>query len=238
MDDINDLFKDEVESKKTVGKAVWGNIDKSAYFHHVVTKSWNGDRIFNREVAEYRHNLLCKLCDGKGVTLMFSVTMPNHTHDILLTPDWSVLAEVIRVLNSHVSPVVKRNYPERFQRGRPVFNRNPDYVALHDPVALLCAGKYVFDNPAYLKEQNQYVPHSCFWMLERGYLVTPYDEKVLQKIFGLSAKALFALYSTNDSKTVRDFAVRHYSDWPEDRIKALFYKGVAPQAGSVPPADA
>ena len=224
MSDINDLFKDEVESKKTVGKAVWGNIDKSAYFYHVVTKSWNGDRIFNREVAEYRHNLLCKLCGDKGVTMLFSVTMPNHTHDIVMTPDWAVLSEVIRLLNTHVSPVVKRNYPERFRRGRPVFNSSPAYMALHDPIALLCTGKYVYDNPAYLREENRNAPHSCFWMFNRGYLASPYDEKVLQKIFGLSARDVFTLFSTNDSATVRDFAIRHYSDWPEEKIRALFYK--------------
>ena len=39
---INDLLREKEDDRKRVGKSVWGNIDKTGFFYHVVTKSWNG----------------------------------------------------------------------------------------------------------------------------------------------------------------------------------------------------
>ena len=110
---INNLLRKPDNDKAHVGKAVWGNIDKTGYFYHVVTKSWNGDRIFNKEIADYRHNLLCKLCGDAGITILFSVTMPNHTHEVFMVPSWEALAQVIRLLNSRVSIQIRRVFGNR-----------------------------------------------------------------------------------------------------------------------------
>ncbi|MBP5552915.1 MAG: transposase [Spirochaetales bacterium] len=221
---INDLLRESENDKKRVGKAVWGNIDKTGFFYHVITKSWNGDKIFNKEIADYRHNLLCILCGDAGITILFSVTMPNHTHDVFLAPSWEVLSEVIRVLNSRVSIMIRKLLGNRISKDRPVFSKSPAYVVLRDPVAVMCEGKYVFDNPAYLRAEKQFVPHSCFWMFEKNHFVFPYDEKLYQKLFGMSGDEIFALYSQKNPQEVREFAQTKFSNWTREMIESVFYR--------------
>ena len=52
MLNINDLLREKEDDRKRVGKSIWGNIDKTGFFYHVVTKSWNGDKIFTKEIAD------------------------------------------------------------------------------------------------------------------------------------------------------------------------------------------
>ena len=224
MLNINDLLREKENDKKRVGKAVWGNIDKTGYFYHVVTKSWNGDKIFNKEIADYRHNLLCTLCGEAGITILFSVTMPNHTHDVFLTPNWEALSEVIRVLNSRVSIMVRKLMGNRISKGRPVFSKSPAYVVLRDPVAVMCEGKYVFDNPAYLRAEKQFVPHSCFWMFEKNHFVYPYDERLFKKLFYMRGDEIYALFSEKSPQEVLAFAQARFGNWPRDMIESVFYR--------------
>ena len=221
---INDLLRKPDNDKKRVGKAVWGNIDKTGFFYHVVTKSWNGDRIFNKEIADYRHNLLCKLCGDAGITIVFSVTMTNHTHEVFMTPSWETLAEAIRLLDSRVSILIRKAFGNRLSRNRPVFARCPAYIVLRDPIALMCEGKYIFDNPAYLRAENQFVPHSCFWMFEKNHFVYPYDEKVFLEIFGMRGDEVYALYSQKTAEEVRAYAQSRFSKWSKNMLEEVFYK--------------
>ena len=221
---INNLLREKEYDKEHVGKAIWGNVDKSGFFYHVVTKSWNGDKIFNKEIADYRHNLLCKLCGEAGITILFSVTMTNHTHDVFLTPSWEALSVVMRVLNSRVSMMVRKLLDNKISKNRPVFSKGPSYIVLKDPVAVMCEGKYVFDNPAYLRAEKQFVPHSCFWMFEKNHFVFPYDEKLFQKLFGMSGDEIFALYSQKTPSEVRAFAQARFANWTKEDIEAVFYR--------------
>lgn len=224
MLNINSLLRKPDDDRNHVGKAVWGNIDKTGYFYHVITKSWNGDRIFNKEIADYRHNLLCKLCGDAGITILFSVTMPNHTHEVFMTPSWEALAEVIRLLNSRVSIQIRKIFGNRFSKNRHIFTRCPAYVVLRDPIAIMCEGKYIFDNPAYLRSENQFVPHSCFWMFEKNYFVYPYDERVFMEILGMRGDEIYALYSRKNAEEVRALAQSRYSKWTKEMLEAVFYK--------------
>ena len=221
---INDLLREKDDDRKRVGKSIWGNIDKTGFFYHVVTKSWNGDKIFTKEIADYRHNLLCKLCGEAGITILFSVTMTNHTHDVFLTPSWKVMSEVMRVLNSRVSVMVRKLMENRISKNRPVFSKGIAYIVLRNPVAVLCEGKYVFDNPAYMRAEKQFVPHSCFWMFEKNYFVFPYDEKVFQKLFGMRGDEIHTLYSTENASEVRAFAESRCGNWTKAQIDAVFYR--------------
>ena len=91
-----------------------GNIDKTGCIYHVITKSFDGGTVFHQDSGDYRHNLLCRLCEERGITILFPVTMNNHTHDVLLVPDWEQLVAVYRILNLNVSKYLRRKYPRRF----------------------------------------------------------------------------------------------------------------------------
>ncbi|MBR6347766.1 MAG: hypothetical protein IKR80_02315, partial [Spirochaetales bacterium] len=73
MTDFRDLLKaprhDIYEEK--IGRATSRNIDKTGVFYHVITKTANGENHFlSRGFGEYRHNLLCRLCEERGITVI------------------------------------------------------------------------------------------------------------------------------------------------------------------------
>ena len=204
------------------GRASRGNIDKTGYFYHVITKSFDGGPVFQQETGEYRHTLLCSLCEQRGITILFSVTMPNHTHDVLLVPDWETLMDAFMVLDRTVVRMIRRKNPKKYRGGVRVLRRYPVYVAVKDIVTLFYEGKYVFDNPAHLRRDGKFVPHSCFWMFEKNYFPSPYDESVYSKLFGMSARELYGIYSTMTAPQVLDFARRRFCNWTPEMNNALF----------------
>ena len=62
--------------------------DRTGHFYHVVTQSWTKEMIFYRDVAVYRDTLLGKLCTEKGIRILFSVCMPNHTQFRVMNTSW------------------------------------------------------------------------------------------------------------------------------------------------------
>ncbi len=223
------------------GTSARNNIDKSGHCYHVITQSWCKEKIFTSEAATYRHNLLCRLCVEEGIVLLFSVTMPTHTHEVFFTPDWKTLARVIRILNLHVSRFIRKESVGRAvkrakEEGRTVnesflkekekrhriFDNCPTYILVPDLVYLLFLGKYIFDNPNYLKEAGRSVPFSCFWMFEKNYFKAPYDETIYTKLFGLSPPELFRLYSTKTKAEVMEFAQKKYGNTSKETNDKIF----------------
>ncbi len=198
------------DSKVVVGRASSGNIDKNAHVYHVVTKSNDGGTIFHREAGDYRHTLLCKLCEEKGITIIFSVTMPNHTHDVFLTPDWKLLALVLKNLDMNLTKFLRKRNPGRFKPGLRILRRYPVYIPVKSIAALFYLGKYVYDNPAYLRAEGKYIPHSCFWMFEKEYFPEPYDGSIYKKLFNLSPHELLEKYSGMTAKEARDYAAKTF----------------------------
>lgn len=207
-----------------IGSAGRGNIDKTGCIYHVITKSFDGGTVFHQDSGDYRHNLLCRLCEERGITILFSVTMNNHTHDVLLVPDWEQLVAVYRILNLNVSKYLRRKYPRRFKSGMRVLRRFPTYIVVRDIVNLFCLGKYIYDNPAYMREEGKFVPHSCFWMFEREYFSEPYDERLYVSLFGMTAREMLDIYSSLSAEQVRDIAVERFRLWTEERTRAVFYR--------------
>ena len=208
-----------------VGSTARRNIDKTGYCYHVITKAWGNDNIFTSEAAKYRHSLLCKLCSDRNVTIVFSVTMPNHTHDVFFTPDWETLAEIIRLLNSQVSRFIKKEMAKRGRRiseNTKIFEDYPSYVIVRDIKYLFFLGKYLFDNPAYLKEEGRIVPYSCFWMFEKSYFRDPYDKTLYKKLFGMEPPELLEFYQTKTKAEVKAFADMHFQNWTEKENRKLF----------------
>lgn len=210
--------------EKNVGRASSKNIDKTACFYHVITKSFTGASIFYRDIASYRATLLCQQCDEKGMKIIFSVTMNNHTHDVFLTPSWETLVDVLRVVDRNVSLMLRKKYPDRFPKNRKVLRRYPAYIPVRDIVQLFCLGKYIYDNPAYLPNGVKDAPYSCFWMFESGHFVAGYDKTIYEKLFGMKPLEILETYRTMDSKAVSRFAIHTFSDWTQEQTRLVFYK--------------
>ena len=201
------------------GSSALGNIEKNGYFYHVITQSWRKETVFYPDVAKYRHDLLCKLCAFRGVTILFSLTMPNHTHDVLMGPSWNVLSELVRILNSQVSRFIRNKFPEK----KKVFCKCPVYVIVKNINVLFFLGKYVYDNPIVLRENEKDAPHRCFKAFESGKLQEPaYDRKIYQKLFGLSPQETVEIYRTMTKEEVSAYAGRRFSSWTEDQNRRLF----------------
>ena len=211
-----------------IGRASGGNIDKTGVFYHVITKTFNGDNLFlSRGFGEYRHNLLCGLCEERGITIVFSVTMPNHTHDVFLTPDWETLSEMVRILDTNCSKYIRNKEKERLRKGNEVFRRCPRYIVVRDAGYLFARGKYVFDNPAYLKREGKYVPYECFWMFKTAHFLGGYDERLYQVLFDLSPQQVFNLYSSSTMEEIREYARLHFD---AVKTRGFFYR--SPEDGT------
>lgn len=215
--------KDEIYEKH-VGTAKRHNIDKTGVFYHVVTSTRAKEKIYYSDVANYRHNLLCKICEDKGVKIVFSLTMTNHTHDVLLTSDWEVLPEILRIVNLNVNKYIRRHYAEKIRRGRNIFAGDIAYIPIRDIRTLFYIGKYIQSNPDYMVEEGKIIPHTCFWMFERNYYPAPYDGTLYQNLFGMTGHELFELYTKLTRNQAYEYAKTHFRNWTEEKTHLIFYK--------------
>lgn len=202
------------DARIAVGRASEGNIEKDAHVYHVITKSNDGGSIFYKEVGDYRHTLMCKLCDEKRITILFSVTMPNHTHDVFLTPDWELLPAVIRNLNMNITKFLRKRFPSRYKPGLRILRRYPVYVPVRSVADLFYIGKYIYDNPAYLRAEGKYVPHTCFWMFDKNYFPGGYDGSIYMKLFNLTPQELLEKYENLTAQQIREYAFKAFPDSP------------------------
>ena len=219
-----DLFKERHVEEKKVGMSSRRNIDKSGFVYHVITTSWRKKWLFDKELAKYRQDLLCELCSKRGITILFSATMPTHTHEVFITPSWEILSAMMRTLNSNVAKYAKRHLVERVEDRARVFSDDPAYVMVDSINYLMYLGMYIFCNQQYLKDEGKSVPDSCFWMFEKGYFPEPYNAEIYQKLFGMNASELLSLYKTKTAKEVWQFAKERFNDWTEEDNKNLFLR--------------
>ena len=150
--------------------------------------------------------------------------MPNHTHDVFLVPNWNDLVDVLRTVNKNVSEQLRIKDPKKFKKGVRVFRRYPVYVPIRDIVQLFCVGKYLYDNPAYMKNGVKSAPDTCFWMFESDYFVAGYDRKLYTSLFGLTPKEIHEIYRAYSSKEVARYACERFSYWTKEDIRAVFYR--------------
>ncbi len=216
--DKNQLFE------PAVGRGSTGNIDKTACFYHVITKSFSGGTIYNWEMANYRHTLLCQQCEKKGITIVFSVTMPNHTHDVFLTTSWEDLVDIIRTVNRNVSEQLRIRDPKKYRKGTRIFRKYPAYIPVRDIFQLFGLGKYLYDNPAYMKNGVKSAPHACFWMFDSDYFVPGYDRTLYKRLFGMTPREILEVYRNNSSIEVSRYAYERFSNWTENEMRDVFYR--------------
>ncbi len=223
MNSICDLIKDD-ELYPELNEALPENRDRNGTCYHVITQAWAKETIFYADVAQYRHNLLCEMCADRRIVIVFSAANPNHTHDVFIVQDWKKLASVMRVLNTNVSKYIRRQYPNKVKNGKKLFKEDIAYIRVRDIVHLFYLGKYIHDNPLYLKAAGKPIPFSCFFMFENGYLKEPYREDVYKELFGLTFQEVYRIYSTKSKQEVLKYAQERFSGWTREMNERFFSK--------------
>ena len=224
MTDFRDLLKSPKHDiyEEKIGRATSRNIDKTGVFYHVITRTANGENHFlSRGFGEYRHNLLCRLCEDRGITVVFSLTMPNHTHDDFLTPSWEALSETMKGLDANAVKYLRYKEKEKLSKYRSILRRCTVYIVVRETEYLFNLGKYIFDNPAFLRAENKFVPYDCFWMFRTGHFLDAYDEKLYKKVFGLDPQQLYGMYS---SMTKKEISAYSKETFPAGSSRGLFYR--------------
>ncbi len=219
-----DLFMKKVFQNHKIGTASNGTINKDGLVYHVVTNSWRKLWIFYGNSAKYRPDLLCELCRKNGVTILYSLTMMNHTHEVFITPSWEVLSSMLRSLNSCVSRYIRETYGDRIRNRKNIFSYEPTYVIVDEIVYLFCLGKYIYDNPQYMIAQGRNPPDSCFWMLQSGHFIEPYNARIYETLFGLTAHEVLNIYSTMRYDEVYYFALDRFHTWTQEDNDRLFLR--------------
>lgn len=152
-----------LQFEPNVGRGSKGNIDKTACFYHVITKSFNGGNIYNWETANYRHTLLSQQCEKRGIKIIFSLTMPNHTHDVFLTPSWDDLVDVLRTVNSKVTQHLRLSDPKKFKKGVRIIRKYPAFCTSQGHCAAVLSGK-IYIRQSKLHEKRDQERSGCMFL--------------------------------------------------------------------------
>lgn len=189
-----DLFKTETAIREygTPGISSKRNIDKTWHFYHVTGHSFNDDKIYNFESANYRHNLLSDLCLKNNVHLIMDVIKPTHSHELLVTDSFDSLSKVLKTTNSKVSHFIKMSRPKKYGiAGVKVFSERPAYQPVKNHVHLLYLVKYFFENCRELETCGKKVPFNCFDQIEKGFY-PPDVEKLYLSIYKISFSSILS----------------------------------------------
>lgn len=199
-----------------------GKLDRSGRFYHVMTHSYMNETLFLGDVAQYRNQLLCRMCAARGVTILFSVIMPNHTHEVFMTDNWKLISDIMKSVNTNVTKYIHKNHKEMQKRKPRLFEPDILYVAIKDVGSLLYVGKYLYDNPLYLGDSPKVKPLTCFWCFARNYYPAGYDRTIYRKLFGLDAPQLTNLYATRSKEDISKLAANLASTWSREQTNAVF----------------
>lgn len=212
-----DAYKDSKTSKR-------GGIEKNGRFFHMVQRCCNREDLYDMQSARYRHDLLCRLCVKHGVGIMFSVVMPNHTHDLLYAESVERISEVMRELNTQVSRFIRKNSPHRFKkRDVRVFDERPIYIAIKNIRHLGVVGKYIYENAAPYERLNKFVPFSCFFGMRNGYVPTPpYQKDLYEFVYGMDVQCLVDFFEKSSTKEVERLMEQRFSSWKKEDSDAFF----------------
>ena len=221
---ITDLLPEKSIVDSRVGLASGNNIDKRGVVYHVITTSWRKKKLFDVDLAKYRQSLLCELCAKRGIVILFSATLPTHTHEVFISPAWEILSNVIRILNSNVAKYARKHLFEKLEGWRSVFGPDPAYVMVDSLDYLFFLGKYVYENQQRLREEGKTVPDSCFWMFEKNYFPEPYKAEIYLKLFDMSPSDLYSIYKNKSSTEVWHLSRQLFGDWTKEDNNRLFRK--------------
>lgn len=202
------------------GDSKRNNIDKNGLVYHTTQRTWGGLPLFNSDIARYRHQLLCELCIRFNVTIIYSIVMPTHTHDVFLARGWDDISHVMQALNVNLTKYVGHRYPRR--KGLRMFSERPQYTVVKEMLHMFFLGKYVEDNVSSLEKEGRKAPYSCFWMFEEGHFPPPYNGKIYEKLFGISPKELYEFFKSHSKKEVWYEARRLFGGWTSEVNDRVF----------------
>lgn len=205
------------------GKSNKGTIEKNGRFYHVVQRGRNRENIYDDRSARYRHDLLCSQCLKNGVGVLFSVVMPNHTHDLLYSESWDNISKTLKSTNTQVARFIKKSNPKKFKIDKRVFDERPVYIAIKNIRHLGIAGKYIYENFAEYERQNKFVPFSCFFGMRNDYLpVPPYRKDLYEFIYGLDIQNLCSFFEKASTKDIEKLMENRFSSFSKTNFDALF----------------
>lgn len=214
-DQVDGLFVSEVPAARI-------SPEKDGRFYLISTNCPSTlDHVFDREIAQYRQNLLQRLCCERNVLILFSVVLPLRTLDVVVTLDYRYLPEIMQILDTNVSRYVRRNRPAMADHS--VFSGSPTYMAIREIWTLMYLGKHLYDQVDALSLSNRTVPYSCFEDFEVNYMPRPYDARIVRTLFGMCVLDLLHLYSTRSRGEVYDFARNQFRDWDWEDNWKLFH---------------
>ena len=215
-------FNEIVKQYKTERSSPLRQIDKNGRFYHVVQRASNRENIYDNETAKYRANLMARICSMYNVTILFSVVMSNHTHDILMAERWELIAQVIKEVNSAVARRIRKKDSQRYTNGRRIFEEAPYYRAIHDIIALMVVSKYVYDNAKDMEDKGKYVPYSCFWHMRNGRLPKPYRKELYPLLFGMNELELCSFFDAHSISEIREIACELFKTWTKHDNDSFF----------------
>lgn len=220
--EIIEKYLSESDAPFGFGCSEKGDINKNGHVYHVIQQGSNREDIYYGDAGVYRHNLLGRLCSKYNAVVIFSVVMPNHTHDVIMAKSWDDVSAIFKTLNGRISHYLRKRNPKRYPNGRRIFNSRPQYKAVTDIVYLFYLGKYIYDNPLPLASEGRFVPYSCFTTMEKGYIPSAYVESLYVDLFGMTCQQMCRIYSQMSKKEVLAYARKRFSSWTQADNDAVF----------------
>lgn len=217
------LFIPCKDEYRKAGRSDNGRIDKNGRIYHMVQRGRNRENIYDEKSARYRHDLLCRECSKYGVGILFSVSMPNHTHDLLYAENWDTVSRVVQIVNTQVSRFIRKANPKRFKNDRRVFDERPVYVVVKNMKQIGITGKYIYENAAEFERQGKFVPFSCFFGMRNNYVPTPpYRKDLYEFIYGMELQQMCSFFEENSILDVGRHVEQRFASWTQSDLDTFF----------------
>lgn len=211
----------EDNSNNNHGDSKHGNINKDGYIYHITQQCWNHKNYYSFESARYRDYLLKNICSKTGIVPLINVTMPNHSHDVLYSKDFSKIQSLYSLLNCRVSRFVKKDRQTILNKETAlVFQQRPTYTPVENRSQLFYLVYYLFHNDDFLRESGKVAPYSCFADWAKGNF-SGYNPSFFEKLFGLSVTDIINLCNTLSKEEFRAYGIKKYAKY-ENKDAILF----------------
>lgn len=221
-------FIELINSRTTdsVGTSKNRLIDRNGIFYHVIQQTDNRTNLFSGDAARHRDGLLKNMCPGLGIVPIINVIMPTHTHDVFLTDDVEKIRFLFRNLNRGTFVFIRNERAEKFRQSiQTVFANQPGYVVIKTREQFFCLIKYLYDNPAYLRQNGEFIPYSCFDAWEKGYF-KPYKIELFYQIFGIKIEEILKYCHDLNKDEFYSFAKEKYRGDGSTFSNEMFKKDV------------
>jgi len=223
LKDINELFPSVFEEDSDHGDSKHCNINRNGYFYHVTQQCWNHRNFYSFDAARYRDSLIKSTCKTHNVLLVMNVIMPNHTHEVFYSPDFSNIQAVIQIVNSKTSHFISNERRNIYgKETAKVFQFRPVYTPILNRNQFFYLIYYLYHNYDFLREANKDVPLSCFEMWKQKN-AKEYYLQVFDKLFDLNIYEILKYCSELNKEEYQKLGNKLFKRF-EESDKQLFSK--------------